>query len=102
MWFVHTLFHPSHAGQLKYFWHNGGPLFILLAMPLFLAAVCPAFVVTNFMVWCVTPLRKIFDKEAKGFPGTDFRSATKGLIRLSLIMVPVCLLLSLLGAIILK
>jgi hypothetical protein len=107
MWNVHTIIYPQHSDMLSGFWNEGISLsaFIpsfLLSAPLFFAAIPLSLIFTNVSVWFIVPLRKIFEKETQGFKGTSFKDSMKILLKISYITVPICLISSLIGAVLLK
>ena len=107
MWFVHTYFYPAHAGRLGEFWGAdiSGRSFIssfLLAVPLFFAALPLSLMLANCAMWCVPAAREAFMREGQADPWLLFPVAMRQLALISLFVVPVCLLLSLLGAVTLK
>jgi hypothetical protein len=107
MWKVHTILYPAHVGHLGEFWGNGlsTGAFIssfLLVIPLLFAAIPLCLMVANCVGWCILPARRAFDREAQAAPWLSFRVAMSQLWLISLYVVPICLLLSLVGAATLK
>ena len=107
MWHVHTSIYPAHTGKLAEFWRRGIELraFVssfLLAVPLFIAALPLGMIIANLAAWCIPPARKIFETEAQGVKWASFRDSMSGLAKIALIVVPICLLLSFIGAATLK
>jgi hypothetical protein len=103
MWRVHTLLYPSHVGRFHEFWGNGisAGVFVsssLLVVPLFVAAIPLGMLLANIVAWFIPPARSAFAREAEGVEGASFRQATGELGKLALIIVPICLLLSGIGA----
>jgi len=106
-WRVHTFIYPEHMGRFNEFWQEGisGRAFIssfLLIIPLFFAAIPLGLMFANCIAWCIPLARKTFEKEAKGHKFTSFKESMSGLFKFSLIIVPICLILSLIGAATLK
>jgi hypothetical protein len=107
MWRIHTLFFPAHAGRLSEFWQKGISCsafvssFILL-MPLLVASVPLGMILANAVAWCIRPARRAFNREAQGVKWAAFPEAMGLLWPLSLIVVPICLVLSFVGAATLK
>ena len=104
MWHVHVFFYPAHRGALSEFWNEGLSLkafasSFLLAVPLFFAALPLAMICTNLFVWFIPQAKKTFEKEAQGYEGTSFRDSMKGIVKISIIVVPICLILSFIGAV---
>jgi len=102
MWGIHTTIYPAHTDKLGEFWQGHSIPGLLLLMPLFLAAVPLGMLLANCIAWCLPPARKIFEREAQGVKWASFRGAMSGLAKLALIVVPICLLLSFIGAITLR
>ncbi len=103
MWFVHTVFYPEHAGHLGEFWGKGIGFFcflssFLLLIPLLFAAIPLSLSIANCIVWCVPPARRAFEREGKADEWMSFSVAMYRLWRLSLWIVPICLMLSFIGA----
>ncbi len=48
-----------------------------------LPSIALGFILANLLIWCIPPARTALENEAKGFPGTDFRSSNVALIRAS-------------------
>jgi hypothetical protein len=57
-----------------------------------------AFAIGNVLVWLVGPARRTLEGEASSVPGTNFITAERKLLRVALIVVPVCLAIAVLGA----
>jgi hypothetical protein len=107
MWHAHTLLYPAHAGRLREFWGRNisGPSFVssfMLFMPLLFAAIPLGMMVADCIAWCIPPARHAFEREAQGVEWVSFPEAMRSLWRISLVAVPVCVFLSLVGAATLK
>jgi hypothetical protein len=103
MWHVHTAIYPAHAGKFGGILEGGIGYWAsisgtLLYMPLLFAAMPLGVILAKCVVWCVPPARRAFEREAQGVKWASFHDAMAGLWKLSLVMVPICLLLSLIGA----
>jgi hypothetical protein len=103
MWFVHTMLYPQHVDRLHEFWARGIGLqafasSFLLLMPLLIAAIPVGMLLANGVLWCIPPARKALDREAEGIEWASFPQSMASLGRISLVVAPVCLLLSLVGA----
>ena len=72
---------------------------VLTAVGALLAAVPAAFLIGNGVVCLVWPARRALEGEASSVPGTDFMTAQRRLLRAALIIVPACLAVAVLGAI---
>jgi hypothetical protein len=69
---------------------------IIMAVAPFFAWIGPSMILGNLFVAAIPQARRVLDAEASGFPGTDRRSANRGLLRMSVVMTPPCLLIGLL------
>lgn len=103
MWHIHVTIYPDHVNQLREFWGEGvsAASFIsslLLLLPLMIASFPISMLITNSVVWLIPPARRALDKEAEGVKWASFRESMQGLWSITRILVPVCLLLSLVGA----
>jgi hypothetical protein len=103
MWSVHTAFYPQHAGHLGEFWGRrlGFSAFLssfLLLVPLFFAAIPVSMMIANCLTWLVTPARQAMEREGEADAALSFSGAMSGLWEVSKWVVPICLMLSLLGA----
>jgi len=82
VWAFHVYFYPSH--RLHDFWQSRISLksFIpsfFMVFALTPGSIATGLVLTNIVACLIAPARRTFDKDAVGYPGTDFRSATRGL-----------------------
>lgn len=107
MWQIHTIFYPVHIGRFNEFWKEGiSPLSFLssflLMIPLSLAALPLGMMLANCIAWCIPPARQAFEKESSGNMHTSFKESMSGLFKFSLIIIPICLILSFIGALTLK
>lgn len=59
-----------------------------VAVGIAVAALMPAFLMANVSVWIIPPARHAMDREASEHPGTGFRESTLGLLKTSLVTVP--------------
>ena len=103
MWEVHTAIYPSHAGRLAEFWGKNISLAsfassFLLLIPLFFASIPIGMILANAIAWLIPAARRTFDREAEGVAGASFAEAVSALLKAALVLVPVCLLLSGIGA----
>jgi len=69
---------------------------------MFVTPCFPSFavglIIANFLVWCISPARRAFKKEAEGVKGDDFRSSQFGLVKAGTVLAAIGLPLCLLGA----
>ncbi len=70
---------------------------ILMAIAPLFAWIPLAMVAGNLLVRMVPTPRSVLDAEAASVPGTDFRSANRGLVRAAAVLFPSGLLVSLIG-----
>lgn len=103
IWRFHELLYPQHAGLLHEFWPSGVAIAAFASS--FLMVFGPAapamgisLLVANTIVWSIAPARRALETEVAGYPGADFRSAQKGIMRFTLATLAIGLLLALLGA----
>ncbi|HTA30166.1 MAG TPA: hypothetical protein VK731_06760 [Candidatus Cybelea sp.] len=103
VWLFHVSFYPDH--QLKDFLNHSGHIsvrnfvcgFLMLFAPL-PGAIALGLVLNNVLFWLIVPIRRIFDAEARGYPGTGFRDAQKALLRFAARALTIGLFLALVGA----
>lgn len=105
IWLFHTIFYPAH--ELGEFWRDGISFESFLPSFLMVFSVVPGaigigFMFGNLLAWLVGPARRIIDAEARGYPGTTFRAAMRGLFRFTAWTLPVGLLIALTAAYFLK
>lgn len=107
LWAVNVHFYPGHAAQfvdfLALFWsqHQSGPWFLMVG-PTTFSSLILAMMSANLVLWCVKPVRRIFEKEAEGVPFASFRAAMTGLGYVALYLTPIALVLGAWGAYLLK
>jgi hypothetical protein len=89
-----SIFRPSHATLRTY--SEDAHDFILI--PLVLASMPFGMMFSNVIVWLIPPLRRIQEREALGYKGTDFVSSMRGLALMALILTPAGILISVLVA----
>lgn len=107
MWRIHMLFFPEHAGKMNEFWQEGLSLraflsSFLMAAPLFFAAFPLSAILSNLIMYGIPWARKAFEEEAVNFPETKFINTMRSLVAISIIFVPICFIVSLIGALTLK
>lgn len=107
MWGFHTWLYPAHVGRLSEFWGKNisAASFVssfLLAVPLFFAALPIGMILANLVAWTIPPARSIFVREAEGIVGASFPEAMSDLLKVALIVVPISLVLSTVGAVTLR
>lgn len=105
VWLFHTTLYPEH--QLSDFAQEGssfrsGFLSLLMIFSLVPGSGAMAFIAVNFFFWLLPWTRKIFEAEAKNYPGTDFQNAIRGLLKIWIWTFPTGLVISLLAAYLLK
>jgi hypothetical protein len=69
----------------------------LVLFPVFFSALCPAFLLTNFVVSLVPPAKRGMDAEARAYPGTGYASSQRALSKAGFWMCVVCLPLAVVG-----
>jgi len=65
--------------------------------PIVIAAFIPAMLLSNFIYWAIPYTRKIEDENARGVVGASFGEANRGLLKIALVVEPICILISALG-----
>jgi hypothetical protein len=103
VWQAHLLFYPSHAASHSLLSRSGLPLRIfipifLMFIPTFLPTMVWSMVISNALLWLIPPVRRIFDREAVDYPGTDYHSAQAALVVVALILSAAWLVVSMAGA----
>jgi hypothetical protein len=103
MWRIHVIIYPAHVDRLEEFWSKGIGLkaaisTFLLLVPLFFASLPMAGIAANATIWLIPPARRAFEEEATGVQGASFHESMSGLWVIARVVVPVCLLLSFIGA----
>jgi hypothetical protein len=68
----------------------------------FVPTAAVAMVIGNYLIYLIPGARRAMDAEDRAFPGTDYLTAQRELARLARYSAPIALLLSLLGAWLLK
>jgi hypothetical protein len=105
VWEVHTLFYPSH--HLHDFWQRGitlgsfVPSFLMVFAPT-PGSIGAGLMLGNLLAWTIPGARRTFNAEASGFPGTDFRSAMRGLWQWVCVTLPAGMVIALGSAYFLK
>jgi len=84
VWLFHTAIYPDHL--LKDFWQSGlgfrsGFLSFLMVFSLALGAGTVGFMLANLVFSLIPGARNIFESEAVGHAGTDFRKTMRTLFK---------------------
>lgn len=93
---VHTAIHPRTEpffgpGAL----HLGEALILI---PSLLAAICPAMLLTNGLVYLIPAARRAMDAEDRDFPETRYQLSQRALFKLGSWILVICLPLIVMGA----
>lgn len=100
LWQLNTWVFPEHVGRLKDLFgsdeHKVSQL--LMTLPCFISAIPLGMMLANCVAWCGPPARRVFEFEAKGVAHASFRASMLDLAKFALFVVPVCLVLSIIGA----
>ena len=92
---IHSVFYPLQTfGQSRT--NLGG---CLLFVPLIFPSLLLGLMFSNVVIWCLPVARKTLDREAAGIPHASFQKSMMALAKLIIIVLPIALSLSLLGAI---
>ncbi len=103
VWAYHVHLYPAHAGALSQFWPEGigahafGASFLMVFGPM-IPAIVLALLVTNALLWFIPPVRRTFEAEARGVPGTSFRQSQRKLVIAALVALAAGTFLSMWGA----
>jgi hypothetical protein len=103
VWLGHLALIDAHNPGLAESWMKGiGSAMslakFLIIFPLLIPTMIGAMVVGNFLIYLIPPARAAMDAEDRAFPGTEYATAQKALLRIIKFCAPVALALSLLGA----
>jgi len=71
-----TLFREGVRGFSSY----TEPTKTLIVLPMLLAAFPLGLISANMLAWSIPPVRRYFDREARGRPSGDFKSSMNGLL----------------------
>ena len=85
---LHMTLHP--AGPYLF---GSGPMrasTALVLIPSLIAAICPALLLTNIMVYLISPARRAMDVESRDFPGTGYKASQLALLKMGLWVLAVC------------
>lgn len=105
VWLFHVAIYPEHT--LRNFWQDGisfrsfVPSFLMVFW-LIPGAMVVGFMFGNFLLWLIVPLRRIFEAEARGYAGTNYRDSMRGLFRFGLWLLPIGLVIAFASAYFLK
>jgi hypothetical protein len=105
VWRFHVVFYPDH--QLPQFWQEGigfnsfVPSF-LMVFSLAPGSIATGFMLGNLLARLIPPARRVFDAEARDFPGTSFRDSMGGLFKTAVWTLPSGLAIALAAAYCLK
>jgi hypothetical protein len=102
VWLVHVAVIHPHTGTTES-WMKGVSSAMSLAgflmiFPLMIPTMIGGMVIGNFLIYLIPAARAAMDAEDRAFPGTEYATAQKTLIRIFKMCAPVALALSLLGA----
>lgn len=97
-WAAHLAFHPDLVGAARQFPTLLTTGTALMLFPSLLAAVCPALVASNFLVYLIPPARRAMDKETRGFRDVDYVSSQRALIKVGAYILGTAVIPGLMGA----
>ena len=105
VWCFHVAIYPQH--ELREFWQDGisfksGAPSFLMVFALMPGALVFGFMLGNSLLWLIAPIRRIFDAEAKSYPGTNFQDAMRGLFMVGIWALPIGLVIAFSAAYFLK
>ena len=84
--FIISIFRPTYSSLNSYSVEDVREFIVI---PLILAAMPLGMMLSNIVVWLVSPLRRIQEEEAIGHKGTDFISSMQGLVFFAYFSVPI-------------
>jgi hypothetical protein len=97
-WAASTLHTLLHSASVPLF--ASGPLRLstaLVLFPVLFSALCPALLLTNFLVYLIKPARRAMDAEDLAHPGTDYAASQRALLKLGFWVCVVCIPVALVG-----
>lgn len=71
---------------------------LLMVFAMTPGSVGVGLILGNCLAWLVAPARRAFDAEARGYPGTEFRSAMRGLFELTAVTLPIGVVVAIVSA----
>jgi hypothetical protein len=102
VWLVHVAVIHRHTGTTESWMKGVGSAMslsgFLMIFPLMIPTMIGGMVIGNFLIYLIPAARAAMDAEDRAFPGTEYATAQKALIRTFKMCAPVALALSLLGA----
>lgn len=102
-WLAHVDLFQGGAGPMSRNWmealgRQNSASALLMVLPPFLPAITGAMVVGNFLIHLIPPARRAMDEEARGFPGTDYRTSQRTLLRCTAALLGIAAVLAFIGA----
>jgi hypothetical protein len=85
--------HPGNA-ELR---HPSSVHIFLIAIPIFVASISPAFIGANFLVYRLPAARRALEQEDRQFPEVDYPSSQRALIRVGAVIAGIAVVLIALG-----
>ena len=95
--FLHMTLYPSAAHLF-----GPGPMRLntaLVLIPSLVAAICPAFALTNTLVYLIPSARRTMDAEDRSYPSTGYNASQLALRKMGLWVLAVCAPVILAGAV---
>ena len=99
------MIYPDH--RLQDFWRKGisfssfVPSFLMVFAPM-PGAIALGFALANCVAWLIPPARRVFEREAVGYPDTRFAEATTLLLKVTAWTLPPGLAVALFSAWVLR
>lgn len=107
VWLVHIRFSHGNGAVLAASWMRGignGPMslgsFLMIFAPM-IPAMIAAMVIGNYLIYLIPAARHAMDAEDRNYPGTEYTTAQRQLGRLAVITLPVALVVSFVGSMLL-
>jgi hypothetical protein len=101
VWLVHVAVTHPHTGTESWMKGGGSAMSLsgfLMIFPLMIPTMIGGIVIGNFLIYLIPAARAAMNAEDRAFPGTEYATPQKALIRIFKMCAPVALALSLLGA----
>ena len=103
-WVAYVLLFLRSASAVSPYWMRSmGPgqmslASFLLMFPLFFATMPLAMVIGNFLIYRIPAARRAMDAEDRAFPGTEYTTGQRELKRLAIMLLPIAIVITLIGA----
>lgn len=102
-WLAHIHFFQGGASSMSGNWmkvlgrQQSLPVFLMI-LPPFFPAISGAMLIGNFLVNLISPARRAMERESHDFPGTDYSTSQRTLLRATAVLLGIASILALIGA----